>query len=173
MKRVLIIGSPGTGKTTFAKKLAKKTGLPLVHLDLYYHDSTKDYYQETNKQAWYVKVGELINKDKWIIDGNYNSTLENRIKRADTIIFFDFSTLKALKGILKRRIELHNKARDDMPSGWNEHIDWGFVHYVWRYNKIKRPKVVEVINSSQPKSVVVFSSHLDTEEYLNNLDSNT
>lgn len=171
MNRVLVIGSPGTGKTTFSKKLAAKTGLPLIHLDLLYHDKSKDYYNEINKEAWYAKVEELIRKDKWIIDGNYNSTLEARVSRADTIIFLDFSTSKALRGVLDRRIKLHNKVRDDMPSDWSEHIDWSFIRYVWEYNKNKRPKVREVIHAPKNKTVIVFKNHRETDKYLEILNT--
>lgn len=166
MKRVLIIGSPGTGKTTFARKLALKTGLPLVHLDLYYHNKTKNYYHEINKQAWHSQVDELISQDKWIIDGNYNSTLEARVKRADTIIFFDLARRKAVTGVFKRRLVLHNKIRDDMPSYWKEHIDWKFVRYVWKFNKNKRPKIMEIISAPQNKSLIVFKNHHQAEKYL-------
>jgi len=166
MKRILIIGSPGTGKTTFATQLAEKTKLPLIHLDLYYHDKSKDYYNEINKEAWYAKVDELISKDKWIIDGNYNSTLEARVRRADTIIFFDFSRRAAFNGVLQRRVKPHNKKRHDMPSDWREHIDFGFLRYIWKYNKDKRPKVRETIFAPKDKTVVVFRNRKDANNFL-------
>ncbi len=83
MKRVTILGSPGTGKTTFAKQLAAKTGLPLIHLDLLYHDKTKDYYSD--EAAWQKTVKKLLQQDSWIMDGNYNSTLAERVGKADTV----------------------------------------------------------------------------------------
>jgi adenylate kinase family enzyme len=166
MKRVLVIGSPGTGKTTFAKKLAEKTGLPLVHLDLHYHDKSKDYYNEINKEAWQDKVAELIKHDTWIIDGNYNSTLVERLTRADTIIFFDFPRHKAFEGVLNRRVKLRNKKRSDMPDDWKERLDWGFLRYIWKFNKVKRPMILEKILANKNKEVVIFKTRADAERYL-------
>lgn len=100
MKRVAVIGSPGTGKSTFAKQLAAQTGLPLIHLDYHYHDKKRGY--PTNKEAWVAKTRELAQPDAWIIDGNFASTLVERLQMADTIFYFDMPTSLAISGIVKR-----------------------------------------------------------------------
>src|SRR5476651_102756 len=116
MKRVLVIGCPGAGKTIFSKKLADKTGLPLIHLDYYYHDKTKDYYSETNKPAWYANVRQLMKHPSWIMDGNYSSTFPDRFAAADTIFYFDVPLGARMRGVFARRWQYRNKRRDDMPA---------------------------------------------------------
>jgi adenylate kinase family enzyme len=90
MKKVTIIGSPGAGKSTFAKALSKKTNLPLHHLDFYYHQKKFDY--ENNKQVWLDKINQITSKPTWIIEGNYGSSYEYRIPKSDTLIFMDIPT---------------------------------------------------------------------------------
>lgn len=154
MKRVMIIGSPGTGKSFFAKKLEITSGLPLIHLDYYYHDRTKNYY--TDKQAWRQKVEELTDQDKWIIDGNYGSTMSERMKKADTIIYFDIPRRIALFGVLKRCMMGMRTKRTDMPSDWNEKTDWNFLKYVWGFNKNHRTATKELLSRNR-KNKLLFS----------------
>ena len=92
MKRVIIIGCPGSGKTHFSTQLARLTHLPLTHLDKYWHDASRwsDDIKHKREQ-WNDFTQKLINKPAWIIDGNYESSLDMRIQEADTIIFFEYS----------------------------------------------------------------------------------
>jgi adenylate kinase family enzyme len=170
MKRVLVIGCPGAGKTTFAIELAKLTGLPLIHLDYYYHDKTKDYYNERNKPAWLAKVRDLMEGDKWIMDGNYSSTFAERFKKADTIIFFDFPRRTRILGIFKRRLQYRNKARQDMPLDWDERIRWDFFKFVWNFEQY-RPRIINVIDSDSSKKLLVFKNRADANLYLGKLET--
>lgn len=164
MKRVLIIGCPGAGKTTFSKKLAQKTGLPLIHLDFYYHDKNFDY--ETNRPAWHKRVLELIKGKEWIIDGNYSSTFPERFEMADTIIWFDFPRHLRLAGILKRRWEFMGaKKRTDMPDTWRENINWEFFKFVWSFENY-RPKIMDVINQKASKKIIIFKKRRDAQNFL-------
>ena len=165
MKRVMVIGAPGTGKSTFAKKLAAKTGLPLIHLDLYYHDKSKNYYE--NKEAWKSQVEEMTAGECWIIDGNYGRTMAERMKWADTIIYFDLPRALALRGIAKRRLAAQRAKRDDMPSDWHESAGWSFVCGVWNYKKKYGEDIARLLEDNKDKQVVVFKSRKETEEYLN------
>lgn len=166
MKRVAVIGSPGTGKTTFVKKLALKTGLPIIHLDFYYHQKQFDY--RTNQPAWIKKVTELSKQDKWIMDGNYNSSFEVRFKRADTIIFLDLPRRIAFYGVIKRRIQYHGKLRDDMPSDWKEKANWEFLKYVWKFNGEHRDIILSSIDNTKGKKVVVFNNRKQLNSYVSN-----
>ncbi len=166
MKRVLVVGSPGAGKTLFAKRLAKKTGLPLVHLDTYYHDKTKDYYSEQNKPAWRAKVMELIKPNTWIIDGNYSSTFPDRFERADTIFFLDYPLHTRLRGVFNRRLEYRNRKREDMPEDWQEKIDWSFLEFVWNFKKNYRHKITDVLKTQSSKKIVIFKKRSEATKYL-------
>ena len=167
MKRIAVVGSPGAGKTTFVRKLGAKTGLPIVHLDFYYHQTEHDYYN--NKEAWIARVGELINTDEWIMDGNYTSSLELRFERADTIIFFDVPRRVAMQGVMKRRIQYHNKLREEMPSDWTEKANLEFLRYVWGFKRDKTEKIMKAIKGSPDKKVIIFKNRKQADEYLKNL----
>ncbi len=82
MKKVLIIGSPGAGKSTFARRLRTITDLPLYYLDQIWHCSDGTHILE---QAFDQQLERLLQKDQWIIDGNYSRTLERRLAACDTV----------------------------------------------------------------------------------------
>jgi adenylate kinase family enzyme len=166
MMRVVIVGCPGAGKTVFARKLVVKTGLPLVHLDYYYHDKSKNY--ETDKTAWTKKVESLVAKDRWIMDGNYSSGFPIRFKRADIVIFFDYPRRLVLYRMFKRRLIYQFKRRTDMPAGWREKIPWKFLKFVWNFNKNYRHRITDILYSDDQKNTVVFRSPADADQYLNN-----
>lgn len=167
MKRVMIIGSPGTGKSTFAKRLAAKTDLPLQHIDYYYHDSTKRYHAD--KTAWEAFVLVMISKDKWIIDGNYGKTMAQLMKRADTIIYFDMPRRIAVWGVIKRRIAAFSTTRTDMPIGWKETANWRFLQYVWRFRAKYATQTEQLLANHPGKTIVRFHDHKDVADYLNSL----
>lgn len=143
MDRVLIVGCPGAGKSTFARALAKKTKLPLYHLDYYYHQ--KQYNYESNKQAWITKVQQLAAKDRWIIEGNYHSSYEQRIPKSDTLIFMDMPPWLSTWSVLKRRVQYRNKKRDEMPDEWKEKLDPFFFKYVLLFRIKSRKNVTDGI----------------------------
>ncbi|MCK5133485.1 MAG: hypothetical protein KAR40_15200 [Candidatus Sabulitectum sp.] len=87
MRRILVLGSGGAGKTTFAKQLAEKTGLPVIHLDSHFWNSG---WVETPRDQWIPMVIELSERPEWIMDGNYSGTIDIRMKYADTVIFLDY-----------------------------------------------------------------------------------
>lgn len=152
--RVAIIGCPGSGKTTFARQLAEKSGLPLYHLDYYYYDASKDY--PADKTAWRKQVTALVSKNRWIIDGNYKSTFDIRLPRADTIILLDFPRRVIIWRMLKRRVKYHKRLRPDMPIGWKEQISPQFLKFVWQYNRAIRPTVYETIEHYRPTTSVII-----------------
>jgi len=167
MKRIAVIGSPGAGKTTFSKKLESKLQIPLYHLDYFYHDSNFSYAADT--PAWREKVAELTNRPTWIIDGNYKSTFDIRFPKADTIIYLDYPRSVTLMRAIKRRIQLHGKLRDDMPSNWREKFPLELLKFIWTYNKIERPKVYTLLQKYQAKNIVILRSPKRADRYLSAL----
>ena len=111
MKRVIVIGCPGSGKTTFAEKLNKKTGLPLYHLDAIWHKPDKTHIP---REEFDQRLLEILAADEWIIDGDYGRTVEMRLKECDTVFLFDLPTEVCLQGARDRI----GKERYDMP--WTE-----------------------------------------------------
>ncbi len=169
MKRVVIVGSPGAGKTTFSRILATKTGLPLVHLDYHYHDKSKDYYNELNKPAWRAHVLKLMEPKQWILDGNYSSTFPERFKAADTIIFLDYPTHISFGRVLKRIVISPWVERIDMPDDWEEGINLGFLKFVWLFNARYRQKITNVLEDNTNKYIVVLKNPKQATTFLEGL----
>jgi adenylate kinase family enzyme len=167
MQRVAVVGCSGVGKTTFSRRLAEKTGLPLVHLDYYHHELGKDYPH--NRAAWVKRVKPLIAEPSWVMDGNYQSTFPLRFARADTIIFFDYPRWRALLGIYKRRFQYRKTRRADMPEGWQEKIPRDFLMFVWKFNRDYRPNIISALDAVEGKRVIVFHKPKEAEQYLRSL----
>lgn len=136
MKKVLVIGSCGAGKSTFAKRLQKATGLKLIHLDRHYH---KPDWGKPTADEWRGIVENLVKDESWIMDGNYGGTMELRMRHADTVFWLDLPRTTCTWRILKRTVTQYNKNRPDMAEGCNERFDWEFTKYVWNFSRDKNP----------------------------------
>ena len=138
MNRILVIGSSGSGKSTFARQLAQRLDLPLVSLDYHYWQPG---WVPTEEPVWQARVAELVAKDRWVIEGNYASTFPLRMPRADTIIWLDPPRLLCLWGAVRRWWQHRGKeTRDDMAPGCPEKIDWEFVKYIWTFPEQINPQ---------------------------------
>lgn len=124
MKKILIIGSCGAGKSTFAKRLHNVLGVKVIHLDQCYWKSN---WTRTEKEEWESKTREFIEGDEWILDGNYRSTLDLRLSQADTVIWLDFSPLICYYRTLKRRFK---KNRVDKLDNCDERMTWELMKWV-------------------------------------------
>ncbi len=160
MKKVIIIGCPGSGKSTFARTLQKITGLPLYHLDMMYWNSDKTV---VDKAIFLQRLNDVLNKDTWIIDGNYNSTMELRLEKCDTVFFLDFPKEVCLDGLKQRK----GKQRSDLP--WietQENEDTEFIEFVKNFSETSRPKILELLKKHPSKSIITFKSRNDADEYI-------
>ena len=161
MNKVIVIGCPGSGKSTFSRALHELTGLPLYHLDLLYWNSDKT---TVSKEIFIERLQDIIALDKWIIDGNYGSTMEKRIKECDTVFFLDFPADVCIDGVRQRR----GKPRADMP--WIEtEDDEEFMEFIRSYNLQSRPVVYELLKKYKKKNVVILKSRKDADEYISNI----
>jgi len=153
MKRVLVIGSGGSGKTTLSLELSRITGISVIHLDLNFWNPG---WEETPGDLWRSRVTELCRGDRWIMDGNYAGTLGIRLKYADTVIFLDYDRVKSSLGVLKRIIRHHGHVRVDMPPGCPERFSPEFMKWVWNFNSNSRPKIDSALQNA-PDSVTVYT----------------
>ena len=161
MKKVMVIGCPGSGKTTFAEKLSKKTDIPLFYLDAIWHKPDKTHIP---REEFDSRIKEIFAAEEWIIDGNYASTMELRMSVCDTVLFLDFPLEVCLSGIKERQ----GKPRPDMP--WIEtEDDEEFLEFIRDYNTDSRPKVIELLNKYSDKNIVVFKSRKEAEQYINEI----
>ena len=158
MKKVIVIGCPGSGKSVFSKALHDITGLPLVHLDMLFWNKDKTTVE---KSVFHERLAEVLKNSEWIIDGNYSDTMELRMNACDTIVFLDYPTEVCLSGVKDRQ----GKARSDMP--WVEtEVDEEFVEFIKNYNMQNRPKVMELLEKYSDKSIYVFSDRDEAGEFL-------
>lgn len=160
MSKVMIIGSPGAGKSTFARKLRDITGLPLYYLDMIWHkpDRTNILPEEFDHI-----LSEIVKKDEWIIDGNYNRTLEMRLKACDTVFLLDYPLDLCLSGAESRI----GKTREDMP--WTELVfDEEFRSWILNFPKDQLPYIYELLEKYKTdKKIIIFRSREEAETYLN------
>lgn len=153
MKRVLIVGNPGAGKSTLAIRMSELTGLPVIHLDKHFW---QDGWTEPDRTLWQERVRSLIAGDSWIIEGNFQGTFKLRLSRADTIIYLDFSTLACFRGILTRIMRSYGDVRPDMAPGCPERLDLGFLRWVARFRKSVRPAMFEIMSHHAPEQRVIL-----------------
>ncbi len=164
MKRILIIGSGGAGKSTLARRLGEKTGIEVIHLDKLYWNPG---WVKTEKEEWARKVENELKKDSWIIDGNFGGTLEMRIQACDTIIFLDLPRYLCLYRVLKRWVTHRGRSRPDMAPGCNEKMDLEFFMWVYDYPTRSKPEKEMVLNRyAREKSVITLRSSREIEEFL-------
>ena len=166
MERILIIGNAGSGKTTFAKELAGKLSLPLVHLDWLYWCGE---WEHLSREEFDALLQKELEKPRWILDGNFNRTIEARLERCDTVIYLDYPRLVCLKNWLGRVIKNWGRHRPDMTPGCNEWIDPDFVKWVWNFNKNNRARYYALLNAAEGKSIVILKSRRQAQRFLDRL----
>ena len=158
MKRILVIGCPGSGKSTFARALQAKTDLPLFYLDRIYWNADRT---TVAREVFDARLEEILRGDEWIIDGNYSRTMERRIRACDTVFFLDYPTEVCLDGIASRR----GKPREDMP--WIEDtVDEEFASYVKEFSASAKPQILALLDQYAKKQIVVFHSRAEADEWI-------
>jgi len=163
MKKIIVIGCPGSGKSTFSRTLQKMTGIPLFHLDMMYWNSDRT---TVDKAVFRERLSNTIQKDEWIIDGNYGSTIELRLQACDTVVFLDYPLDVCLNGIKERR----GKPRTDMPWIENEdEEDAEFIEFINNYNAESRPKVMRLLDKYSDKDIYIFNNREEADEFLNQI----
>jgi len=143
VQRVLLLGSSGSGKSTFARKLGAITGLPVVHIDQLYWEPG---WVQPLREVYLQRLGAELVRDRWIIDGNSPSTLDLRLPRADRIILLDRSRLACVARVGLRVLMSHGQVRPDMAPGCPEKLDWEFLKFVWNYPTTYWPQTLAAID---------------------------
>jgi len=165
MKRILVIGPGGAGKSTLATRLGERLNLEVKHLDRFYW---RPGWVKPSPDEWVRTVEQLVSRDAWVIDGNYSGTLDLRAERCDTIVFLDLSRFLCLWRIAKRVLTYRSGTRPDMADGCREKIDLEFVLWIWNYSRRNRPEVLQLLREySQSKQIVRLRSRAEVERFLN------
>ncbi len=159
MRKVIVIGSPGAGKSTFARLLKEKTGLPLHYLDNIWHRPDRS---TISREEFDKKLMEILLTDSWIIDGNYNRTIEMRLQYCDTVFLLDYPMEVCLEGARARV----GKKREDIP--WvEEELDPEFKSWIVDFPKTTLPRIYQLLEQyKEGKEIRVFKSREETKAFL-------
>ncbi len=159
MLRAIVIGSPGAGKSTFARKLRDVTGLPLYYLDQLWHKPDRT---NISREEFDLRLGEWLREDRWIIDGNYGRTREMRLKACDTVFLFDLPTEVCLEGA---RARIGTK-REDLP--WIEtEFDEEFRQWIMGFRSEQLPKIYELLEKyREGRQIVIFHSREEADAFI-------
>lgn len=159
MKRVIVIGCPGAGKSTFSRKLAAKTSLPLHYLDMIWHRPDKS---NIGREALVIELNRIVEGEEWILDGNYLHTLPLRLEHCDTVFFFDLPIDVCLEGAMSRL----GKSRVDMP--WSDtEMDPEFYQWIMDFPETQLPVMNELLASvREGVEVVRFKSRAEADELI-------
>jgi adenylate kinase family enzyme len=164
MRKALVIGPGGAGKSTLAHQLGELLDIEVLHLDKLYWRSG---WVETPKGEWRQMVEGLLKRDEWIIDGNYSGTLDIRYAACDTVIFLDMTRTLCLWRVVKRALMYRNKSRPDMAEGCRERLSLEFIRWIWNYSSRTRPKIVKMLESNAgEKRIVWLRSQADVKRFL-------
>ena len=162
MRKIIVIGCPGSGKTTFAEKLRDKTGLPLYYLDAVWHRPDRTHI---SREEFDLRLSEILSGDSWIIDGNYSRTVERRMEACDTVFLFDLPAEVCLEGAISRL----GRGRYDMP--WiDTELDPRLKTEIGEFGERNLPKIYSLIEKCRyEKTVIIFKSREDADGFIEKL----
>jgi adenylate kinase family enzyme len=166
MERILVMGSSGSGKSTFARRLGVITGIPVVSLDALYWQPG---WIEPDAAEFEARATEAARPPRWIMDGNYRSSGAGDLRRglADTVIWFDLPRRTCMTGIMTRIATSYGRVRPEMAPGCPEQIDVEFFRYVWSYRRLQRPKLLQYLEGLRPdQALISFTDREQADEYL-------
>ena len=162
MRRVLVVGPGGAGKSTLARRLGERTGLPVIHLDEHHW---RPGWEPTPDDEWRAIVTELASGDEWIIDGNYGGTIDIRVRAADTAVFLDYAPIPCIARALRRSI--FNYGRAVQASGCPEHLELQFLRWIANYRRDSRPRVLAELEAGGPSLAIhVLRNPKDARRFL-------
>jgi adenylate kinase family enzyme len=169
MRRVLVLGPGGAGKTHLAKAIAEAHDLPVVHLDQHYWG---EGWTAPPEAQWRSRVLELLEAPAWVMDGNYGGTLDLRIPVADTIVLLDRPPMLCVWRLIKRRVVYRGRSRDSLPEGCPERLTFEFVWWVWTYRKRRLSGVLGRLAAvANEKEVIVLRTGRDVKDFSRGLSA--
>ena len=168
MRKILIIGSAGAGISVLSLKLAGLLQLPVIHLDALHW---RPGWEKPPRGEWQRTVFELVQRDAWIMDGNYDSTLEVRLEACDTIVLLYLPRILCLYRVLKRSLAHFGRARPDLHPGCREQLpDREFVSWIWHYPVRNIPRVLALLQLYEGRrEIFILKSRQDVRRFLSDI----
>jgi adenylate kinase family enzyme len=167
MRRILVIGAGGAGKSTLAAQIGARLGLPVVHLDAMYWRAG---WVPIPAPEWRETVARLVRQPAWVMDGNYGGTLDARLAACDTVVFLDLPRLVCVARVLRRWMRYAGRPRPDMAPGCPERLSWEFLRWIWEYPRLRRPGILERLARLAPgQRVIVLRSPRDVRRFVDAL----
>ena len=158
MEKVIVIGCPGSGKSTFARALAEKSGLPLHYLDMLHHRPDRS---TVSREEFDAALARILEGARWIIDGNYLRTMPRRLEACDTVFWLDYPTDVCLSGVRQR----FGKPRPDMPWAETEE-DAEFMDFIRHFRQDSRPLIQAELARHPEKHIHIFTRRAEADAYL-------
>ena len=166
MRRVLVLGCPGAGKSTLARSLGEALSLPVVHLDKLWW---KSGWVNRTEGEFDALLGAVLLGEEWVIDGNYLRTLPRRLERCDAVVLLDYPRRVCLFRALRRILTWRGRTRPDMAADCPERLDGEFVRWIWEFHRTQRPQVLELLDGWTGEKHV-FRSPKDCARFLAKLE---
>ncbi|MCP3025939.1 hypothetical protein [Halobacillus sp. A5] len=168
INRVVILGSPGSGKSTLAKKLGKSARIAVVHMDKLFW---KPGWLQSTREELLAKQEIHLKKSSWIIEGNYSLVWDERLKKADTIIFLDLNRFLCIYRILKRWVLNRGRVRDDLAPGCPDRMTIEFLHYVWKFPYKKRDQMIKAVLIQQDHAqTIIINNKKAVKQFIDHLE---
>lgn len=142
MRRIVIIGNSGGGKSTLARRLGEKLGVPVIHLDVLFW---KPGWVKSDDSEFETRVRHALEADAWVCDGNFTGSQPLRMARADTVVWIDQPPLLCLWRAIRRVVIYRREPRPDMAEGCREHLDLAFYAFILTFNRKVRPRIEAAI----------------------------
>lgn len=169
MKKILVIGPGGAGKSTFATRLGQLLRLEVIHLDVLYW---KAGWVEPAKAEWAAAIERLVDREAWVMDGNYSGTLQTRLRACDALVFLDLPRRTCIWRVLRRAIRYRKATRPDMAQGCPEHLNLAFLVWIWNYRRRTRPKILNLLAIERGNRAIIWlRSRAEVTQYLTQLET--
>ena len=169
MQRIAIVGCSGGGKSTLARALGARLGLPIVHMDTLFW---KPGWTHSDPELFRLAVEAAAKGEAWIIDGNFISASTAHLARADTVIWLELPRALCLWRAVWRALSAFGAARSDLAPGCPEKIDFAFYRYIWNWDRLTRPRMsAALLVCSSEVCVIRLGSDQEVAQFLTRMNS--